>query len=74
MHRVSVDLIRGFAAMFAQVTRVTLDRLALIVADAFRVGLYKAAIEDAARQTLVVVCFDCLEIMDRDAGLIADFA
>ena len=46
--------------MFAQVSRVTFNRLALVVADTPGVGLYKAAIENAARQALVVVRFDGL--------------
>ena len=73
MHRRGVYLIRVLA-VFAQVTRVTFDRLALIVADTFGVGLYKAAVKNASGQALVVVRFNCFEVMDRDSGLIADFA
>ena len=50
------------------------DRFALIVAHILRIGLYKTTIEDAAGQTFVIIGFDCFEIMDRDSGLIADFA
>src|SRR6185369_14090303 len=69
-----VDLIRRFAAVLAQIARVAFDRFAFVVADALRVGLYKTAIENTPGQAFVVVGFDCFEIMDRDSGLIADFA
>ena len=61
-------------AVFAQIAGVTFDRLAFIVADAFGVGFYKTAIEDTSGQAFVVVRFDCFEIMDGNACLIADFA
>src|SRR5215204_3903185 len=60
--------------MLTQVTGVTLDRLALVVSDALRVSLYEAAIEDASGQAFVVVRFNSFEIVDRDSGLVADFA
>ena len=60
--------------MFTQVTCVTLDRFAFVVTDTACVGLYKAAVENASGQTLVVVRFDCFEIVDGNAGLIADLA
>ncbi len=61
-------------AMFAQIARVTFNRLAFVVADTPRVGLYKTAVEDTSRQALVVIRFDGFEIVDGDSGLIADFA
>ena len=60
--------------MFAQVTRVAFNGFAFIVADALRVGLYKAAIKNTSGQTLIIVCLDGFEIVDGDSGLIADFA
>jgi len=73
MHWRSVDVV-GRLAVFTQVTRVTFNRLALVVADTLGVGLYKTAIENTSGQTFVIVRFDCFQIMDGDAGLIADFA
>ncbi len=73
MHRRCVDVV-GRITVFAQVTRVTFNRLALVVADTLGVGLYKTAIENTSGQAFVIVRFDCFQIMDRDAGLIADFA
>src|SRR5574338_920075 len=59
-------------AVLTQIPRVAFDRLALVVADTLRVGLYKAAIEDASGQPLVIVRFDGFEIMDRNTSLFAD--
>src|SRR6185436_19551196 len=73
MKRRRVDVVSRLT-VFAQVPRVAFDRLALVVVHTLRVGLNKAAIENAARQTFVIIRFDCFEIMDGDAGLIADFA
>src|SRR5262245_52312516 len=61
-------------AVFAQVTGVTLDGLTFVVPHTTRVGLYKAAIENTAGQALVVVGFDCFEVVDGNSSLIADFA
>jgi len=71
--RVSVHVV-GRLAMFTQITGVAFDGLAFVVADTFRVGFYKAAIENTPGQAFVIVRFNGFEIMDGDAGLIADFA
>ena len=68
-----VDVVRRFA-MLAQVTRVTFDRLALVVADTAGVGFYETTIEDTSGQALVIIGFDGFQVVDGDAGLIADFA
>ena len=60
--------------MFAQVSRVTFNGFALVVADTLRVGLYEAAIENTSGQAFVIVRFDGFQVMDRDAGLIANLA
>src|SRR5690349_17804248 len=73
MQRRRADVVSRLA-MLAQVTCVTLDCLALVVADALRVSLNKTTIENTAGETLVIVCFDGFEIMDGDARLIADLA
>src|SRR5574338_580923 len=73
MHWVRVHFVNRLA-VFAQVTGVALDSLAFVVTHTPRVGFYKAAIENTSGQALVVVCFDCFEIVDGDASLIADFA
>src|SRR5215468_119415 len=73
MQRRGIDLVGGFT-VFAQVARVTFNRLALVVADTFRVRLYKTTIEHTARQAFVVVGFDGFEIMDGNSCLIADVA
>src|SRR5262245_4893079 len=73
MQRRGVDLVQRLT-VFEQIPRVALDCFALIVANTFRVGLNKAAIEDASGQTFVIVSFDSFEIMNGNAGLIADLA
>jgi len=60
--------------VFAQVPRISFDRLAFVVADTTGVGLYKTAIKNTSGQAFVVVRFNCLEIVDGDSGLIADLA
>ena len=71
--RVSVHVV-GRLAMFTQITGVAFDGLAFVVADTSSVGFYKAAIENTSGQAFVIVRFNGFEIMDGDAGLIADFA
>src|SRR6185503_12536301 len=73
MQRCGVDVVCRLT-MFTQITRVALDRLAFVIAHTFRVGLNKAAIEDTTGQAFVVVGFDSFEIVDGNAGLIADLA
>ena len=68
-----VDVVRC-VAVFAQVTRVTFNRFAFVVADAAGVSLYKAAIEDTAGQAFEVIGFDGFQVVNGDTGLIADFA
>src|SRR5688572_33400392 len=73
MHRRGVDVVRR-VAVFAQIPRVTFNRLALVVAHTLRVGFYKAAIENTSGQAFVVVGFDGFEVVDGDSGLVADLA
>lgn len=68
-----VDVVRRFA-VFAQITRVTFDGFAFVVADTARVGFYKTAIENTTWEALVIIRFDGFQIVDRDTGLIADLA
>ena len=68
-----VDIVRR-VAVFAQVSRVTFNRLAFIVADAAGIGFYKTAIEDTSGQAFVVVRLDGFEIVDGYSSLIADLA
>src|SRR5918997_1748711 len=68
-----VDVVGRFAVL-AEIASVTLDRLTFVVADSLRVRLYKTAVEDAAGQSFIVVCFNGFEVVKRDPGLVADFA
>src|SRR3954465_526686 len=61
-------------ALIARRPHIAFDGFRLVEADLFGVSLDEAAIEDAARQSLVVVRFDCFEIADGDSRLIRDLA
>jgi hypothetical protein len=60
--------------VFSQIASVSFNCFAFVVADALGVGLYKTAIENTTGQAFVIVGFNGFEIMDRDAGLLADLA
>src|SRR2546428_10008955 len=61
-------------ALVAPQPGLSLNRLLFIVAHAARISLDETAIEDPARQSLVVIGFDRFEVTHRDARLIGNLA
>ena len=66
--------VRLVGALVAHHSHISFDRFSFIETYATRIGLDKAAIEDSARQTFVIVGLNGFEVAHRNARLIGYLA
>src|SRR5215468_8194651 len=73
VHRPGIHVIAALA-MLTKVASIAFNCFPLTIPNAACIGLNKAPVKYSTWQPLEIVCFDGLQIMDRNPGLIADFA